>query len=69
MQHKGSEFLTVQGLDTLLVLSGAQGQNAQNLRFTPRKKSAAVRSGQQAHFAGYRPDFVEFPVINSTVFF
>ena len=69
MQHKGSEFLTVQGLDALLVLSGAQGQDTQDLGFTPRKKGAAVGSGQQAHFTCDRPDFVEFPVINSTVFF
>jgi hypothetical protein len=67
MQHKGSEFLTVQGFDALLVLSGAQGQDAQDLRFTPRKKRAAVGSGQQAHFTGYRPDFVEFAVINSAL--
>ena len=46
MKHKGSEFLTVKGLDALLVLSGAQGQDSEDLGFTPGKKRAAVGSGQ-----------------------
>ncbi len=69
MQHKGSEFLTVQRFDALLVLPGAQGQHAQHLGFTPGKKRAAVGPGQKTHFAGDRPDFVKFSVIDSAVFF
>ena len=68
MKHKGPKFLAVQGLNALFVLSGAQGQDAQNLGFTPGKKRAAVRSGQQAHFTGDRPNFVKFSVIDTVVF-
>ena len=69
VQHKGPEFFTTQRFYPLLILSGAQGEHADHLGFSPGKKSAAVGAGEDADLAGNRPDFVKSAAVYATTFF
>jgi hypothetical protein len=69
VQHEGAVFFTTQGFYPLLILSGAQGEYADNLGFAPGKKSAAVGPGEDTDLAGNRPDFVKAAAVYPTTLF
>jgi len=69
MQHKGTVFFATQRLNPLFILSGAQGEHADDLGFSPGKQTAAVGPGEDADFAGNRSDFIKAAAVYPTTFF
>ena len=56
MQHEGPEVLALQGVDPLLIFPRAQGHDGQTLGLSPGEERGSMRTWQDRHLAGNRPN-------------
>src|SRR5581483_8161721 len=68
MQHEFFEVLADQGIDPLLVGSGAQGRHHQRLGFAAGKQRRAVGARQHLGFAGDRADVLQAAAVDAPLF-
>ena len=68
VEHKGTEAVAVNGLDSLFIPFGSQGGQDHCLCFSPSEKGGSVNAGQHPHNTLYGAHFVKGAAINSLSF-